>query len=144
MRFKGDYDFLSNFYPCEIYFLGIKFPSAEHAYVAAKTTERFIRMEIANLPTPGEAKRFGRDLDLDLRPDWDDIKVDVMEQLILLKFVDQHPELGKRLAAIPEDIEIIEHNTWHDNFWGICECGRCEGGQNILGSLLQSTRKAAQ
>ena len=142
MRFKDEYDFLSNFYPCDIYFLGIFFPSAEHAYVAAKTTDQFVRQEIATLSTPGEAKRFGRDLDL--RPDWDDIKFDVMQQLVFAKFVMQHPELGKRLRAIPEDIEIIEHNTWHDNFWGICECGKCEGGQNILGSLLQSTRKAAQ
>ncbi len=139
MKFRGEYDFLSNFYPREIYFLGIKFPTAEHAYVAAKTTDQFIRQEIAKLSTPGKAKRFGRELDL--RPDWDDIKVDVMKNLIFRKFLDDL-DLRERLHAIPDDIEIIEHNTWHDNFWGVCECGKCEGGQNILGSLLQATRKA--
>ena len=34
--FKGKYEFLSNFYGCMVEFEGISFPSAEHAFQAAK------------------------------------------------------------------------------------------------------------
>ena len=28
-----------------------------------------------------------------------------------------------------------------DNFWGICKCGRCTGGYNMLGNILQEVRE---
>ena len=45
-EFQGKYRFLSNFYPCDIVYEGIQYPSTEHAYQAAKTldTERGIKM----------------------------------------------------------------------------------------------------
>lgn len=138
MRFRGKYDFLSNFYPCEIIGWGIEFPTAEHVYVAAKTFDMNLRREIAKITTPGGAKRFGRNIEL--RPDWEEVKVPIMTTLIYRKFALQHPALGTRLAKIEE--EIIEHNHWHDNFWGVCGCGKCPPGKNILGLLLAALRSA--
>jgi len=36
--FKGDFRFLSNFYPVNVDYEGIMYPTVEHAYVAAKNT----------------------------------------------------------------------------------------------------------
>lgn len=34
--FTGKYSFLSNFYPCKVLFEGVRYPSVEHAFQAAK------------------------------------------------------------------------------------------------------------
>lgn len=58
--FSGEYDFLSNFYSQEITYDGIKYPTNEHAFQAAKTLDLAKRQAIAKLATPGQAKRAGR------------------------------------------------------------------------------------
>lgn len=43
------------------------------------------------------------------------------------------------LLSVNED--IVENNTWHDNFWGVCTCPRCsERGANVLGIILSKAR----
>jgi predicted NAD-dependent protein-ADP-ribosyltransferase YbiA (DUF1768 family) len=66
-----------------------------------------------------------------LRPDWEAVKVDVMRSVLKCKF---KGELLERLKSVEED--IIEHNTWGDTFWGVCN-GR---GDNVLGKLLMELR----
>jgi len=134
MKFRGKYAFLSNFYPAKVIGWGIEFPTSEHAYVACKTKDMEIRRHIATLNTPGDAKRYGRKIQL--REDWDDVKVACMRAILRRKFSD--PELRRWLKAVNGD--IVEHNTWHDNFWGVCICGKCTGGQNVLGKLLMEVR----
>lgn len=129
MRFRDDYDFLSNFYPCEIAVFGIGFNTLENAYVASKTTDMNIKRHIATL-TPGQAKRYGREIEI--RSDWDDVKVDIMLALLRLKFDD--PFLANRLTSIDEP--IVEDNTWGDRFWGVYE----GEGRNELGKLLEIVR----
>ncbi|MEK0324846.1 MAG: NADAR family protein, partial [Nitrosopumilus sp.] len=92
---------------------------------------------VAGISTPGQAKRFGRTFRL--RSDWKEVRVPMMESILRRKF--EQPNLKIRLLEIEE--EIIEHNVWHDNFWGICQCGRdlCNSGKNILGLLLMTLRK---
>src|SRR5580700_817432 len=88
--FEGEYRFLSNFYPCEVKFEGIIYPSAEHAYQSAKTLDMTERRRIAAIPTPAAAKAAGRALRY--RPDWERVKYDVMLQCVRYKFT-HHPEL---------------------------------------------------
>ena len=137
MRFLGKYHFLSNFYSCKMTAWGIEFPTSEHVYVAAKTLSSTLRKKVADISTPGQAKRFGRTFRL--RYDWKEVRVPMMESILRRKF--EQPDLRTRLLEIEE--EIIEHNVWHDNFWGICICGRdlCNSGKNILGLLLMTLRK---
>lgn len=130
--FQGEHAFLSNFAASEIEFEGIVFPTVEHAFQAAKTLNMTKRKEIAALPSPGHAKRAGRSVEL--RPDWEEIKIDVMLECVRKKF--QIPELREALDNTGSEL-LVEGNWWKDTFWGICE-GR---GQNNLGKILMKVRE---
>jgi ribA/ribD-fused uncharacterized protein len=131
--FKGEHRWLSNFWPALVKLDGFLYPTVEHAYVAAKTTDPMIRKVIQTTDKPGEVKRLGRQFDL--REDWHDIKLQVMEDLLWQKF--QDPVLKEQLLATGDE-EIVEINTWNDTFWGQCK-GK---GQNHLGKLLMKIREA--
>ena len=132
-KFDGEYAFLSNFSPSEIEYEGIIYPTVEHAFQAAKTMDMAERQRIANLSTPGEAKRAGRRVAL--RPDWETIKDDVMYNCLCAKF--KIPELREKLIATRKEW-LVEGNTWHDNYWGDCSCEKCRNirGRNVLGETL--------
>ena len=38
-EFQGEYRFLSNFWPAQVVFEGVTYPTSEHAYQAAKTLD---------------------------------------------------------------------------------------------------------
>lgn len=123
-RFEGELSFLSNFAPAEIHDLtyAIRYPTVEHYYQAQKTQLLHERTYIVLLPTPGQAKRGGRSLTI--RVDWHQIKIAVMMEGIRQKFTNKN-EYGNKLIEVDPSL-LIEHNNWHDNFWGICQCERCE------------------
>ncbi len=131
--FRGQYQFLSNFYPCVVMLDGEVYPSVEHAYQAAKTLNPTWRQRIREALTPGEAKHLGR-IGV-LRPDWDTVKLPVMKALLASKFGDRM--LGDLLQATGDE-ELIEGNWWNDRFWGQCPLGT---GENHLGRLLMEVRK---
>lgn len=135
--FRGEYRFLSNFHPCEIIFNNLVFPSVEHAYVASKTFDSNIHRKIQQIPSAGKVKRLGKTLKI--RPDFDDKKVIFMADFLIQKF--KIPTMRQSLVDTG-DISIIEGNIWHDNFWGICICDRCQmiEGKNMLGKLLMRIR----
>jgi ribA/ribD-fused uncharacterized protein len=133
--FKGDHDFLSNFYPSPVRLGDITYPTVEHAFQAAKTLDVEMRERIAALETPGRAKRAGRKVEL--RGDWEDIKVQVMHRLVERKF--QDPELARMLIGTG-DAQLVEGNWWHDHFWGVCD----GHGQNWLGRILMDVRSRLQ
>jgi ribA/ribD-fused uncharacterized protein len=131
-EFQGPYRFLSNFYPSTIEFEGIVYPSVEHAYQSAKTVNMNERQRIADLPTPADAKREGRKLPL--RPNWDTLKFEVMEQCVRYKFT-HHPDLKQKLLDTA-NATLEEGNTWNDQIWGIYQ-GQ---GENRLGKILMKIR----
>ena len=136
--FNGKYRWLSNFYPSQIEFEGIVYPTVEHAYQAAKSTSHSFRQQIALCTTPGEAKAMGRTAVL--RSDWDDVKVVIMQTLLRKKFYD--PGLSNLLFMTGEAI-LEETNYWHDQFWGNCVCKkhRDTPGENWLGKSLMKVRE---
>ncbi len=129
--FSGKYRFLSNFYPCQIIWLDITYPTIEHAYQAAKTLDFNERYKISQLRTSGKAKRMGRNIIL--RPNWEEIKISTMFSLLRLKF--SQPQLTKLLLDTKNEV-LIEGNKWGDTFWGICN----NKGENKLGILLMMVR----
>lgn len=138
--FTGDWYFLSNFSPSPITIDKIQYPTVEHAFQAHKTTDMVTREFIAGLPTPGHAKRAGWNLPATspLRPDWNDVRVRTMRDLIKLKFAPGGDLTRKLIETYPA--RLVEANNWHDNFWGDCRCGRpgtCRAdGVNQLGKDL--------
>lgn len=130
MLFRGEYNFLSNFYPCTIRYKGKTYKSTEHAYQAQKFLSEDIREDIRKCDTPGQAKRLATQFDR--REDWNGVKVSIMYELLCIKF--DNPTLAKKLIDVGEP--IIEHNTWGDTFWGVCE----GTGKNTLGKLLERIR----
>lgn len=133
-RFRGDYEFLSNFYPAKLMYDGIAYYNAEAAYQAQKCADPDEKMLFAKLYSD-ESKRFGRTIVV--REDWDEIKVDVMKSVVRAKF-EQNPRLAEMLLGTG-DIPLLEGNTWHDVFWGVdLKTGE---GENNLGKILMQLRK---
>ena len=130
--FTGQYRFLSNFYPCEVFYEGILYPSSEHAYMASKTNDLQLKKLISTILQPSDAKKFGRKIDL--RKDWDDLKLEYMEQILRIKF--SNPELREKLKSTKNRV-LIEGNKWGDTFWGESPLGN---GFNHLGKIIMRIR----
>lgn len=130
-KFEGDYFFLSNYYPCEISFMGYGiFNSSEAVYQGLKCPARI--KEFIGL-TPDEAKALGRKVDL--AKHWHYIKTFAMSWVVSTKFY-QHPDLAQKLIDTGNAV-LIEGNTWGDEYWGQVD-GR---GKNMLGFILMDLRE---
>ena len=79
------------------------------------------------------AKKLGRTVKL--RPDWNEVKLSVMLEVLRHKF-NQNPDLADKLLATGDTL-LQEGNTWHDYYWGVCN-GK---GENNLGKLLMLVRQ---
>ncbi len=139
--FSGKYKFLSNFYPVwikdkECYAGGYAYPSAEHLFQACKTFDENEQKVIWSCTTASLAKKEGKNCTL--RDDWDDVKLDIMEEIVLQKFI-QYPDLEEKLLATG-DVELIEGNRWGDTFWGMSK----GEGRNELGKILMKVRETCR
>lgn len=132
MEFRGQYAFLSNFYPCIIRVKGLEFGNAEAAFQACKFTDLAARQQFCRLDGKA-AKQLGRKIKL--RADWADIKLAVMASIVTYKFGSANPTLVPMLLSIREP--IVEDNNWGDTYWGMCS----GVGENHLGKILNA-RKA--
>lgn len=148
ISFTGEYDWLSNDYPCPIVIEdGVIYNSVQHAYQAHRILLEMvepsfdglsIRLELAKIKDPQVLRSKARAFTT--RPDWDKVKNDVMNAALEAKFI-HNPEMTEKLLAT-RDRDLIEGNTWHDNYWGDCCCGKCVGqGKNLLGKLIMSIRE---
>lgn len=130
--YQGSYRWLSNFYPCVVAYEGVEYPTTEHAYQATKTLNIDHRRAISVLPTPYDAKREGGNVFL--RPGWRDMKLQVMRELIDLKF--SQPFFMRKLLET-NGRELIEGNNHGDRFYGQSPLGQ---GRNELGKLQMEKR----
>ena len=133
--FTGTFEFLSNFLAQPVIYNNRAYKSAEHAYQAAKPLLPEVHDLIQEAKTPRDARHLGGLCEL--RPDWREVKLQVMEDILRYKF--SQPHLQERLLATGDKI-LIEGNTWKDRFWG---CERESGkwvGENHLGKLLMKLR----
>jgi ribA/ribD-fused uncharacterized protein len=135
-RFEGEYSYLSNFSEHTVYMDGRLWPTAEHAYQAAKTQNKIEKSMIAKQEKSGQAKKMGQKVSL--RPGWKDIRIAAMRIIVAEKFL-QHPDIAGKLIDTG-DAELIEGNWWNDYYWG-----KCNGkGRNELGKILMSLRTYLQ
>lgn len=140
MLFHKEYEFLSNFYnaPITVKIKGVKYTykCSEALYQALKSNDPIDWHNFQGY-NGGKSKRKGKEVVI--RDDWEDIKLKVMLWVVSNKFK-QNKELARMLCDI--DVDIVEHNEWHDNFYGDCYCPRCKDirGSNHLGNILTFVR----
>ena len=131
-QFQGEMRWLSNFEEAEVVYEGVAYPTNEHAFQALKANNLSQRQWVCQAPTPAAAKFRGRKVNL--RDDWEKVKVEVMYKINLDKFT-RHEDLRAKLMATG-DAHLVEGNDWGDRFWGVCE-GK---GANQLGVILMRIR----
>lgn len=131
--FSGSYSFLSNFYVHEFRFRRQYWPTAEHAFQAAKCVHDRDARAIRAASTPHQAKQLGR-MVIERHPDWDWRRNWIMHRVLRGKFR-RGTDLALALLRTGDAI-LIEGNTWGDKYWG-----QVNGvGQNQLGILLMMRR----
>ena len=108
---EEQYKFLSNFYPADIHYGGLDYKNNEAAFQAQKCMTEDEKIPFTVLE-PGKSKGLGRRVQL--RPDWEEVKTSIMEEIVQAKF-EQHPELSDLLLETGEKI-LIEGNRWGDTF----------------------------
>jgi N-glycosidase YbiA len=128
--FNGQYRFLSNF------FVEPDGTHVEGEYQARKVLPIAYAVEKMN---PSKAKGWGKKMRGKERPDWQQVNLQIMEDLVMAKFVD-HENLRELLLAT-RDAELAEGNNWHDEFWGVCGCPLHGNGKNHLGKILMKVRE---
>lgn len=135
--FRGKYLWLSNFYMKPFDMDGIMYPSGEHAFHAYKTHDLSFRQKIAAAPSPGAAKGMGRRVQL--RPDWELVKRDVMAQVTAAKFADVFMQV---MLKGTDYTLLVEGNRHCDTVWGSCVCEKHNAwaGKNWLGKTLMAER----
>lgn len=130
-KFEGKYRWLSNFYHCDVTYDGQTYKSSEAAYQASKTLDKKERDKFENVAS-GQAKKMGKTLEL--RPDWEEVKDDIMRDIVTIKFSCNSYLMQKLINT--GDAELVEGNWWGDTYWGVC----CGEGQNKLGKILMELR----
>ena len=83
-EFKGKYYFLSNFSESLVSYEGLTYYNVEAAFQAAKTLDKNERIKFAREKNPSVVKKMGRKILL--RPDWEEVKADIMYELVFTKF----------------------------------------------------------
>lgn len=140
--YEQDFYVLSNFSSFQINWDGMLFPTAEHLYHFRKfTSDAEMAAKILFASSAHDAFQIAQQFKHLRRADWDDVKVDIMREILREK-VKQHEYVRRKLLQTG-DRELVE-NSWRDNVWG---WGPNQDGQNLLGKLwmeIRTEEKAAQ
>jgi ribA/ribD-fused uncharacterized protein len=129
--FFDEYRWMSNFHPSLVVFEGDTYGSTEAAYQAAKANKLSDRAEFMSLD-PSQSKKRGQEIEF--RPDWDEVKYDLMSVIVFDKFY-RHKDLREKLLATG-DKYLEESNHWNDATWGVYN----GEGKNWLGQILMGIR----
>ncbi|MEG4347201.1 NADAR family protein [Microcoleus sp. A003_D6] len=134
----SEYGSFSNFSRHGFELDGEYWPTSEHYFQAQKFPETANCDQIREAKTPKDAAKMGRDRSRPLRPDWEQVKDDIMRKAVLRKF-ETHADIREILLATGDE-EIVE-NAPGDYYWG---CGKNGSGKNMLGQILMEVREILQ
>lgn len=133
--YEQDFYPLSNFSAFNVLWKGYRFDTSEHVYHWEKFQgDWYVPGLILAAPSAHAAFKIAEEHKECRRPDWDDVKVDIMREILRAK-VQQHEYVRRKLLATGER-ELVE-NSWRDPFWG---WGPNKNGLNILGKLWMEIR----
>ena len=128
------YGCFSNFSKHSVQIDGMPWQTVEHYFQAQKFPGTAQEEAIRLAPAPMIAKTMGNSRDFPLRPDWNEVKDDVMRRAVRAKF-EQHEDIRAVLLGTGDE-ELIEAAP-NDYYWG---CGAEGTGKNMLGSILMEVR----
>lgn len=132
------YGCFSNFSPYPIAQDGFDWPTVEHYYQAQKFVGTIAAGEVIPLirgaATADQAAALGRDPVRSLRPDWEQVKREIMLRAVRRKFF-THGAIRAILLGTGEDCLVEDSPT--DYYWG---CGHDRTGANHLGRILMQVR----
>lgn len=131
---KDLYGEFSNFALFPVTLDGKVWPSSEHYYQAQKFLDIDLQEKVRTAATPYLAAQIGRDPNLPMREDWDDVKDGVMLKVLRAKFT-QYKVLFDLLRST-NNAHLYEH-TKNDCYWA--DCGD-RSGKNRLGEELMQVR----
>ena len=114
---------------------GVHWPTSEHYFQAQKFAGTPYVENIRIAPTPKAVAELGRKRELPLRPDWEQVKDDIMRKAVLRKF-ETHADLHAILLDTGHE-DLVEKTT-NDYYWG---CGTNGTGKNMLGKILMEVRE---
>jgi len=132
---KEQFGAFSNFFLSPIIIDDKSWPTVEHYFQAMKTFDTLAQEAIRNTKSPGQAKKMGRLVDL--RSDWESVKINVMLTALRAKFA--HGPL-KSLLISTGDSHIYEDSPF-DKVWGTGVSGEVGSGTNLLGEALMRVRQ---
>jgi ribA/ribD-fused uncharacterized protein len=133
---EGPHSCYSNFYPAIFELDGLAWPTVEHYFQAQKFHDSLYAERIRLARTPKDAKTLGRSRAVPLRPDWEQVKDDIMRRAVRRKF-ETHADL--RAVLLGTGDAILIEDAPNDYYWG---CGRAGTGKNMLGRILMEVRAA--
>lgn len=131
---REQYGCFSNFSAHGFELDGLYWSTSEHYFQAQKFPKTPDAEQIRLVKSPKEAAKMGRERTRPLRPDWEQVKDDIMRQAVLRKF-ETHADI-REILLDTKDAEIIE-NSPIDYYWG---CGANGSGKNRLGIILMEVR----
>ncbi len=135
--YEGPYYMFSNFSSFMLDWRGRRWQTAEHAYQAEKFSEdraRHVEKRIEKARSAHEAKKTAQEFEEYKRPDWDSVKLEIMEEILRAK-LNQHEHIRKKLLETGDRLIVEDSPT--DNFWGRGPDGK---GANHLGKLWMKLR----
>lgn len=132
--YEHEFYVFSNFSSFQLEWKGKLWPTSEHAYHSEKFDDEELKERIRNTRSAHDALKLAHTHKDKYKKDWDEIKLEVMKQILRAK-VYQHPYVMKKLLQ-SGDRELIE-DSWRDSFWG---WGSNKDGHNHLGRLWMELR----
>lgn len=127
---------LDNFYLAPVQYDGVMYTNSEAAFQSAKLADIIDRLPFQTMG-PDEAKFRGKNPKLTkLRPDWEEVKDQVMYDIVTDKMA-RNPQIAELLLSTG-DRHIEEGNFWNDLYWGVDFYTK--EGKNQLGHTLMRVR----
>jgi N-glycosidase YbiA len=132
--YEGPYYMFSNFSSFAVNWKGKLWMTSEHAYQAAKFLDPILQEKIWNTRSAYDSKILARSFDDKKREDWQEINLEIMEEIVRAK-LEQHPYIQKKL--IESGSKLLVETSPNDDFWG---WGPNKDGQNHLGKIWMKLR----
>ena len=130
----GPLGYLANYSNHGFYKNGIYYKTVEHYYQSEKFDNKEITENRINATTPKEASNIGRDRNNIRKPNFKQIKDDVMYEGVLEKFR-QNKDIQEKLLETGN--EEIREMTIDEYYWGV---GKDQSGENHIGRILMRVR----